>query len=47
MIKGTLKFIVDGDENADYYSDIPLDKPLVPIITLYNINDSLQILNCD
>ena len=45
MNKGTLKFIVDDEDKGDSYIDIPLDKPLSPAVNIYNVNDSLQIIN--
>ena len=46
MNKGTLKFIVDDEDKGDSYQDIPLDKPLVPVILLYDKNDSVEIVEC-
>ena len=43
MEKGTLKFIIDDEDNGESYSYIPVDKPLVPAVFLYYINDSLEI----
>ena len=44
--KKTLNFIVNNEEKKQSYSDIPLDKPLVPAVFLYNTNDSIEIINC-
>ena len=42
--KGTLKFIIDDDEDkGDSYSNIPLDKPLIPVVILYDSNDKVKI----
>ena len=46
MNKGTLKFIIDNEDKGDSYNDIPLDKPLVPVILLYDKNDSVEINEC-
>ena len=46
MEKGTLKFIIDNEDNGDSYTGIPLDKPLVPTVFLYYNNDSIQINEC-
>ena len=46
MNKGTLKFIIDNEDKGDSYNDIPLDKPLVPVIFLYDKNDSVEINEC-
>ena len=43
MKKKTLKFIIDKEETT--YSDIPIDKPISPSVTLYNLNDSIEIIN--
>ena len=43
MEKGTLKFIIDNEDNGESYSDIPIDKPLSPAVFLYYTNDSLEI----
>ena len=44
MIKKTLKFIIDGEDKGDSYIDIPIDKPITPSVTLYNLNDSVEII---
>ena len=44
MKKRTLKFIIDGEDQGDSFTDIPLDKPLFPSILLYNKNDSVEII---
>ena len=44
MEKRSLKFIVDNNETDEIsYVDIPLDKPLVPAIFLYHVDDSIEI----
>ena len=43
MDKGTLKFIIDNEDNDESYSNIPLDKPLTPAVFLYYKNDSVSI----
>ena len=45
-IKRTLKFIVDGDDKGESYTNIPLDKPIVPVVTLLSKEDSVQLINC-
>ena len=40
---GTLKFIIDGKDDGPSYTNIPLDKPLLPVVFLYNENDSVEI----
>ena len=44
--KRILKFKVDKEEEEDFYTDIPIDKPIVPIVTLYNKDDSVEIIRC-
>ena len=46
MFKGSLKFIINNEDKGDSYNKIPLDKPLVPIILLYDKNDSIEIIEC-
>lgn len=40
---GTLKFIINGKDDGPSYTNIPLDKPLLPVVFLYNENDSVEI----
>ena len=40
-----LQFIIDNEEKGKY-NDLPLDKPIVPAIFLYNRNDSVKIEEC-
>ena len=44
--KRTLKFIIDNIDKGESYNNIPIDKPLVPVIFLYNVNDSVEIIEC-
>ncbi len=44
MYKGALKFITNNEDKGDSYTDIPLDKSLFPSITLYNKDDSVEII---
>ena len=44
MKQGILTFII-GEESS-FISDIPIEQNLVPVVTLYNEGDSVQILNC-
>ena len=46
MVKGSLKFIINGEDKGESYKDIPLDKPITPAVILYNINDSVEISEC-
>ena len=45
MNKRSLKFIIDNEDNGDSFIDIPIDRPLLPAIFLYNKNDSVQIIS--
>ena len=47
MIKGTLKFFVDNnEEKGECYTNIPLNKPLTPAVLLKDTNDSVAIYEC-
>ena len=46
MKKRILKFQIDNEEKEEEcYIDIPIDKPIAPSVTLYNKNDSVEIIN--
>ena len=45
MKKRSLKFIIEGEDKGDSYQDIPLEKPIFPSVLLYNINDSVEIID--
>ena len=44
MKKRSLKFIIDGEDKGDCYTDIPLEKPIFPSVLLYNKDDSIEII---
>lgn len=47
MDSKTLKFIIDTEENKysePSYVDIPLERPIIPVIFHYNENYSYQII---
>ena len=44
--KRTLKFIIDNEDRGASYENIPIEKPIVPVIFLYNKDDSVEILEC-
>ena len=46
MNKGTLKFIINNEDKGDSYTNIPLDKPLAPVVFLDELNDSVEIISC-
>ena len=46
MNKRTLKFIINNEDKGESYADIPLDKPLVPVVFLYDKDDSVMITEC-
>ena len=46
MEKRTLKFIINNEDKGDSFTNIPIDKPLVPAICLYHQNDTVEIINC-
>ena len=43
MNNRTLRFIIDDEDNGDSYTNIPINKPLVPIVFLYSKDDSVEI----
>jgi len=43
MNKGTLKFLINGEDRGDSYTNIPLDRPLSPAVLLKDTNDSVEI----
>ena len=45
MKKGSLEFIIDGEDKGEVYKNIPLDKPLYPSVLLFFKDDSVEI--CD
>ena len=47
MKKKSLKFIINGEDKGDSYTDIPLDKPIYPAVFLYNQNDSIEIVGVE
>ena len=46
MNKGALKFIINNQDKGFSYENIPLDKPLFPVVFLEQNNDSVEILEC-
>ena len=46
MKKKSLKFIINNEDKGDSYSNIPLEKPISPVVFLYNPNDSIEIIEC-
>ena len=45
--KKSLKFIIDNEDKGESYTNIPIDKPLSPVVLLYNKDDSVEIIsNC-
>jgi len=46
MNKRTLKFIIDNEDKGESYSDIPIDKPIFPVVLLGNKDDSVEIVKC-
>ena len=45
MKKRSLKFIINGEDKGDSYTDIPMDKSLYPAVLLCNLNDSVKIID--
>ena len=46
MKKRTLKFIINNEDKGDSYNDIPIDKPIFPVVLLLNKDDSVEIIEC-
>ena len=46
MKKRTLKFIINNEDKGDFYTDIPIDKPIFPAILFSDKNDSVEITEC-
>ena len=44
MNKRTIKFIIDNEDKGESYTNIPIEKPLTPVVTLYSLNDSIQLV---
>lgn len=44
MTKGDLSFVLRGENFGVAYTGIPLDRPLVPCVVLYNIGDSVEFV---
>ena len=44
MKKRTLKFLINNEDKGDSYSNIPIDKPIFPVVLLSSLNDSVEIL---
>ena len=40
----TLKFIINNEDKGESYKNIPIDKPLTPVVFLYYKNDSVEII---
>ena len=43
--KRTIKFIINGEDKEELYSNIPTDKPLHPAVFLFHKDDSIEISN--
>lgn len=41
--RGKLKFIIDNIDKGYSYTDIPLEKPYVPVVFLYDLDDSIKV----
>ena len=46
MNKGNLKFIINGEDKGESYTNIPLDKSIIPVVILYDTNDKVEIIEC-
>ena len=46
MNKRSLKFIINNEDKGDAYTNIPIEKPVVPAVIIHSINDSVEIKKC-
>ena len=46
MKKRTLKFLINNEDKGDSYTDIPIDKPIFPVVLIRYQNDSVEITEC-
>ena len=46
MSKRTLKFIINGEDKGESYTDIPIGQPLFPSVYLIELNNSVKITAC-
>ena len=46
MKKRALKFIINNENKGDSYTNIPIDKPIFPVVLLYYQNNSVEIAEC-
>ena len=46
MKRRILKFIIDNEDKGESYSNIPIDKPIYPVVLLYDKDDSVEIVKC-
>ena len=44
--KRSLKFIINNEDKGDSYTNIPLDKPIFPVVFLGNQDDCVEITEC-
>ena len=47
MKNKSLKFIINNEDKGESYTNIPIDNPITPAVFLYNINDSIEIIECN
>ena len=46
-MKRSLKFIINNEDKGDSYTNIPIDKPLFPVVFLEYQNDSVEVSECE
>ena len=46
MEKKTLTFLIGNENKGESFKDIPIDKPLAPVVLLYHTDDSVEINEC-
>jgi len=46
MNKRSLKFIINNEDKGESYTNIPLDKTIIPAVIMHDCNDSVEIIEC-
>ena len=44
MDKGTLRLIINDFDYGEIYKKIPVDKPIFPVVCLFNQEDAVEII---
>ena len=46
MQRRALRFIINGEDKGDSFTNIPIDKPICPVVVLLHQGDSIEIIEC-